>query len=149
MTPFYGVKAVQESIEAYVADINADPAILPSRGPFSKYVLPAERRQGTIELSWLTEGEDGIACNLTSEGAAALNAATEQVRSVRFVVSLQDLRDEHVYIRSMLRLCLFSNCDAASFWGHVKRIILAFAVTTWIVMQLQAFRVTKRRRRNA
>lgn len=79
VTPFYGVDAVQKSIEGYVAEINADPSILPSHGPFSKYVLPAEGRQGTIELSWPTKGEDGIACNLSSEGAEALNSATEKV----------------------------------------------------------------------
>ncbi|CAN0024982.1 unnamed protein product [Ascophyllum nodosum] len=79
VTPFYTVAAVRKSIEGYVAEINNDPSILPSRGPFSKYVLPDENRQGTIELTWLTEGEDGIACNLVSEGAAALNASTEKV----------------------------------------------------------------------
>ncbi|CAM9134688.1 unnamed protein product [Ectocarpus sp. 8 AP-2014] len=79
VTPFYGVDKVQESIEKYVAEINADPSILPSRGAFSKYVLPAEGRQGTIELTWVTKGEDGIACNLESEGADALNGATATV----------------------------------------------------------------------
>lgn len=79
VTPFYSVVSVRESIEAYVAEINADPSILPSRGPFSKYVLPSEGRQGAIELTWLTPGEDGIACNLSSEGAEALNGATEEV----------------------------------------------------------------------
>lgn len=83
MTPFYSVDAVQKSIEGYVAEINADPSILPSHGPFSKYVLPAEGRQGTIELTWPTQGEDGIACNLTSEGALALNSATEKVKIVQ------------------------------------------------------------------
>lgn len=71
---------MKKSIEGYVAEINADPSILPTRGPFSKYVLSEEDRQGTIELMWLTEGEDGIACNLDSEGAAALNTSTRKVR---------------------------------------------------------------------
>eukprot|EP00904_Undaria_pinnatifida_P004372 jgi/Undpi1/13936/HiC_scaffold_9.g03587.m1 len=79
VTPFYGVDNVQKSIEGYVAEINADPSILPSHGPFSKYVLPAEDRKGTIELTWPTKGEDGIACNLSSEGADALNTATAKV----------------------------------------------------------------------
>lgn len=79
ITPFYGVAAVAKSIEGYVAEINADPSILPSHGPFSKYVLPGEDRKGTLELKWLTEGEDGIACNLSSEGSKALNSATEKV----------------------------------------------------------------------
>ncbi|CAN0193753.1 unnamed protein product [Ectocarpus sp. 6 AP-2014] len=89
VTPFYGVDKVQESIEKYVAEINADPSILPSRGAFSKYVLPAEGRQGTIELTWVTKGEDGIACNLESEGAAALNGATATVigQSAPFAIS--------------------------------------------------------------
>lgn len=79
MTPFYDIKAVIKSVEGYVSEINADPSILPSRGPFSKYVLPAEGRKGNLELKWMAGGENGIACNLTSEGAQALNAATEKV----------------------------------------------------------------------
>lgn len=71
--------AVAKSVEGYVAEINADPSILPSHGPFSKYVLPGEDRKGTLELTWLTEGEDGIACNISSEGSKALNGATEKV----------------------------------------------------------------------
>lgn len=82
VTPFYGVDAVEKSIEGYVAEINADPSILPSHGPFSKYVLPAEDRQGTLELTWLVKAEDGIACNLASEGAGALNSATEEVKMI-------------------------------------------------------------------
>ena len=73
---------VQESIERYVAEINADPSILASRGDFSKYVLEGEERKGTLELTWVTKGEDGIACNLESEGADALNAATAAVRAL-------------------------------------------------------------------
>lgn len=83
VTPFYSVAAVMKSIEGYVAEINANPTILPSRGPFSKYVLPAEDRKGSLELSWMGKGEDGIACNLESEGALALNSATATVRSNR------------------------------------------------------------------
>lgn len=71
--------AVAKSIEGYVAEINADPSILPSHGPFSKYVLPGEDRKGTLELAWLSDGEDGIACNLSSEGSKALNSATKKV----------------------------------------------------------------------
>lgn len=79
VTPFYGIDAVKKSVEGYVAEINADPTILPSRGPFSKYVLPDEDRKGSLDLTWMGAGADGIACNLTSEGAKALNDATEKV----------------------------------------------------------------------
>lgn len=72
--------AVMKSIEGYVKEINDDPSILPSRGAFSKYVLPAEDRKGVLELSWMGEGNDGIACNLDSEGALALNFGTAAVR---------------------------------------------------------------------
>lgn len=68
----------------YVAEINADPSILTSRGDFSKYVLE-EGRKGTLELTWVTKGEDGIACNLESEGADALNSATEMVRALLYI----------------------------------------------------------------
>lgn len=64
-----------------MAEINADPSILPSRGAFSKYVLEGEGRKGTIELTWVSKGEDGIACSLESEGASALNSATALVSS--------------------------------------------------------------------
>lgn len=63
-----------------MAEINADPSILPTRGNFSKYVLPEEDRKGAIELTWVTEGEDGIACDLESVGANALNSSTAEVK---------------------------------------------------------------------
>ncbi|CAM9110058.1 unnamed protein product [Discosporangium mesarthrocarpum] len=89
VTPFYGVVEVRKKIESYVADINAKPTQLPSRGPFSKYELPEEGRKGSLELTWLTDAEDGIACNLSSQGALALNEATAEVigRAVPYAIS--------------------------------------------------------------
>jgi acetylornithine deacetylase len=42
-------------------------------------VLPDENRKGQVELKWLGEGENGIACNLDSVGYKALLKATETV----------------------------------------------------------------------
>lgn len=79
VTPFYSTTAVMKSVEAYVAEINADPSLLPTRGEFSKYILPNEGRRGSLELTWLGAGADGIACDLASKGAKALNSATAAV----------------------------------------------------------------------
>lgn len=79
VTPFYTLDAVKTSINGYVAEINDNPELLPTRGPFSKYVLPQENRRGSLELTWLAGSSEGIACKLDSEGAAALNRATAAV----------------------------------------------------------------------
>jgi len=81
-TPFYDIKDVMTSIEGWVADINSDPTIIDisgSHGPHSKYVLPDEDRKGVVELKWLGDGENGIACKLDSPGNAALFNATADV----------------------------------------------------------------------
>lgn len=47
-----------------------------SHGPHSKYSL--EDKQGRVELKWLTDGENGVACNLDSIGYRALLYATDK-----------------------------------------------------------------------
>ena len=42
-------------------------------------MLSDEDKKGKIELIWGTEGENGIACNLTSPGNKALRDATQKV----------------------------------------------------------------------
>mmetsp|Transcript_13777 Transcript_13777/g.30386 ORF Transcript_13777/g.30386 Transcript_13777/m.30386 type:complete len:437 (-) Transcript_13777:1289-2599(-) len=81
ITPFYEVKAVMKQIDSYVAEINADPSILHSsaHGPHSKYTLPEEGKQGRIDLKWVGEGENGIACKLDSKGYHAILEATKAV----------------------------------------------------------------------
>jgi hypothetical protein len=81
ITPFYNVKAVMKQIDSYVAEINADPSILHSsaHGPHSKYTLPEEGKQGRIDLKWVGEGENGIACKLDSKGYHAILEATKAV----------------------------------------------------------------------
>ena len=69
-------------MEKYIAEINADPTILSAfgkHGAHSAYVLPAEDKKGFLELSWVGEGENGIACNLDSAGAKAISKATGEV----------------------------------------------------------------------
>lgn len=82
LAPFYDIKKVRAAIDGYVADINADPASLSKEGEHgahAKYVLADEDRQGRVELTWLGDGENGIACNINSVGYAALLGATESV----------------------------------------------------------------------
>ena len=82
LAPFYDVEKVRSCIEKVVAEINSNPASIESpqfHGPHSKYTLPDENRNGKIELTWLSEGENGVACNITSTGHKALLKATEKI----------------------------------------------------------------------
>jgi acetylornithine deacetylase len=82
LSPFYDVAVVRKAIESYVAEINQAPETLHNhacRGPHSNYTLPDEGRTGAVKLSWIFEGENGIACNLKSIGFQALYEATATV----------------------------------------------------------------------
>ena len=82
LSPFYDVADVRAALTRYVDEINADPTILENpavRGPHSKYTLPKEGLSGSVELKFISEGENGIACHLTSPGHKALRVATEHV----------------------------------------------------------------------
>ncbi|GBG90733.1 hypothetical protein CBR_g51240 [Chara braunii] len=79
ITPFYDIKKVMAKIREYVDDINADIEGLPSRGPASKYTLPAEELRGKLEVSFEESAVSGIACNLSSEGYKALCTASKEV----------------------------------------------------------------------
>ena len=52
ITPFYDVRDVMAAVDGYVADLNANLGALPTRGPMSKYALPAEGLSGRLELTW-------------------------------------------------------------------------------------------------
>lgn len=79
LTPFYDVKDVRQALEGYVSEINDHPDMLLTgkRGAFSRFELPD--MQGRLELRWVTEGENGIACTLGTEGNVALVEATREV----------------------------------------------------------------------
>lgn len=79
LTPFYEMQAVKTAVEGYVADLNNNLDSIPTRGDVSKYELP-DGRKGVFELIWVSEGENGIACNLDSPGHEALAEATKQVK---------------------------------------------------------------------
>jgi acetylornithine deacetylase len=81
LTPFYAIKDVKDAVTRYVAEVNADPNIVRtgSHGEASRYTLPEEGINGTVELKWVTGGEDGVACNRSSPGFRALCTATENV----------------------------------------------------------------------
>lgn len=85
LTPFYDMKDVYAKIEGYVAEINANPAIVEDhehRGPHSKYVLFEDdviSAKAEIVLKWLIHGENGVACKLDSKGFKALTEATRTV----------------------------------------------------------------------
>lgn len=79
ISPFYDVKDVREKVNSYVDAINADPSIIESphfHGPHSKYSLPDEKLQGALQLKWLVEGENGVACKLEGTGYDAIVHAT-------------------------------------------------------------------------
>lgn len=80
LTPFYDIADCMAAVERYVAELNADIGQLQGPGNYSKFVLPEEDLQGKLVLSWLTEGENGIACRIESEGHGVLAAATKDVK---------------------------------------------------------------------
>lgn len=58
LAPFYDIAEVQRAVEAFVAEINADPSIIETpdiHGPHSKYQLPDGGAKGSIELKWVVE----------------------------------------------------------------------------------------------
>ena len=81
LSPFYDIADLRVKIEEYVRDINENPSILEdfgTHGPYSRYHLPDEDYHGNVKLSWITEGENGIACTLDSLGYKAICKATEE-----------------------------------------------------------------------
>ncbi|BBN18864.1 hypothetical protein MPTK1_8g06150 [Marchantia polymorpha subsp. ruderalis] len=79
ITPFYSVADVEAKIRGYVDHINAHIEDLPTRGPASKYVLPAENLKGRLEIEFDDMKPAGIACDLNSKGFHALCDATKKV----------------------------------------------------------------------
>lgn len=82
LVPFYDIKAAKKTVEDCVAEINANPEIVNQsmlHGPHSKYVLPEGDGKGAVVLKWITEGENGIACDLESVGHKALLSATTEI----------------------------------------------------------------------
>jgi acetylornithine deacetylase len=83
LCPFYRVEDVKAALERYVADLNNDPTLCDtqSHGPHSKYVLPEEcgGEKMAVKLTFTFPGENGIACNIDSNGFNALKKATEDV----------------------------------------------------------------------
>jgi len=83
LTPFYDVDVVKATVQGFVDEINADPSILTSRGPTSKYVLDPgteEEQKGVCTLTWGSHCLEGVACKLDSAGFAALKNAIEIVK---------------------------------------------------------------------
>merc|ERR1719215_1146867 len=92
VSPFYDVADIKAAIEEYVKDINSqiDIGMMPTRGPYSEYVLgdevetqPGETRKGVIELKWSGDIDtmrsyEGIACSLDSQGHKALVQAIRE-----------------------------------------------------------------------
>ena len=74
LTPFYRIEDAQKALQTYVDEI--DVTKLATRGP-SRYVLPDEGIQGTVELEWLGAAYKGIACNLESPGYKILCDAVQ------------------------------------------------------------------------
>ena len=82
LSPFYKIAEAKAAIEEYVAAINADPSGVLEKnlhGPHSKYTIPEENQKAEIELIWLTDGEDGIACDMGSISFQSLSEATTHV----------------------------------------------------------------------
>uniref|UniRef100_A0A6U4Z9L5 Peptidase M20 dimerisation domain-containing protein n=2 Tax=Hemiselmis andersenii TaxID=464988 RepID=A0A6U4Z9L5_HEMAN len=79
ITPFYKVQSAFDALKRYVEDLNKDISQLPSRGPCSKYVLPADGLTGKLEVKMIGAPYSGIACKLDTPGHHALVSATKSV----------------------------------------------------------------------
>jgi acetylornithine deacetylase len=95
LTPFYDINDVKIKIESYINNINQNPSILQQpencniiHGPQSKYILDnsnsnssveSDVEKARIELTWLSSGENGVACKLDSIGYKAIIEATKKV----------------------------------------------------------------------
>lgn len=90
LSPFYEVKEVVQAVEGYVQDINEHLEDLPTRGTWSKFVLPesvtvmpGELRRGQVELKWQGDMDTfllyaGVAVRLDSEGHKAIIQACRE-----------------------------------------------------------------------
>lgn len=80
LSPFYDVKDVAAALKRYVAEFTADPSSFETgnHGPHSKFHLSEDNRPGKVELTFISPGENGVACSLNSPGHAALLQATKQ-----------------------------------------------------------------------
>ena len=91
LTPFYPVADVKACIEKEVAAINADIESLPTRGEFSKFVIPDGKGgilKGSIELTWGEHLLTGIACDLESPALKTLCEVIKDVKGVAEPYSL-------------------------------------------------------------
>ena len=62
------VQSAFDAIQGYVDELNKDVTVLPTRGPVSKYTLPADGLTGKLELKMLGAPYSGIACKLDTPG---------------------------------------------------------------------------------
>ena len=91
LTPFYPVAEVQAVIEAEVEAINEDIASLPTKGNFSKFVIPNPKGgelKGKLELQWGEHLLTGIACDLQSPALAKMCEVIKEVKGVAEPYSL-------------------------------------------------------------
>mmetsp|Transcript_6748 Transcript_6748/g.12459 ORF Transcript_6748/g.12459 Transcript_6748/m.12459 type:complete len:503 (+) Transcript_6748:60-1568(+) len=86
LTPFYDAHKVIAALKQYVQELNNSKfSALKSRGPCSKYELPAEDLVGRLEIEFGHEMDgselvEGVACDLKSPGFLALSDAIKRVR---------------------------------------------------------------------
>ena len=86
LIPFYKIREAMRVVEETVARLNTVEALenlQGSHGPNSKYVVRdasgAVTLQGKLNLTWLSEPIQGLACKLDSPGFKALDAATKKI----------------------------------------------------------------------
>lgn len=77
MVPFEDVNAVLAAVEGYVKDFNKQITDVSMPGPAG---FESDGQKGEVELTWLGQPTEGIACKLTSVGYQAILQATNDVR---------------------------------------------------------------------
>ncbi|KAL6763183.1 acetylornithine deacetylase [Haematococcus lacustris] len=142
LTPFYDLDKVMAALQRYVEELNADLSVLPTRGPVSKYSLPAEGLTGRLELTFYDAQSQGIACNLDSPGYHALLAAFQDVLGscTPFAITgslpcIRELQDEGYDVQT-LGFGLLSTYHAVNEHALLSDFVKGFRVLTRLIERL-------------
>ncbi|KAJ9526241.1 hypothetical protein QJQ45_009706 [Haematococcus lacustris] len=142
MGPSYWPYVVMAALQRYVEELNADLSVLPTRGPVSKYSLPAEGLTGRLELTFYDAQSQGIACNLDSPGYHALLAAFQDVLGscTPFAITgslpcIRELQDEGYDVQT-LGFGLLSTYHAVNEHALLSDFVKGFRVLTRLIERL-------------
>mmetsp|Transcript_14222 Transcript_14222/g.27632 ORF Transcript_14222/g.27632 Transcript_14222/m.27632 type:complete len:521 (+) Transcript_14222:279-1841(+) len=150
LTPFYSCQDVIDTMNQWVEELNETRfKELGTRGPVSKYELPAEDLIGKIELEWAHDDDEplmeGIACDINSPGFLAI---CDSIKSVQGSVKPYSICGSLPLVRSMqragfdLQITGFGRSDAyhaENEYCQLSDMVNAFKILSGYVSKLQAY----------